>query len=208
MEGETRMKKLLCLMVALLMCLSVSAVAEGVPSKTTDDLTHGEVEGGNIPADSAFFIRPMTEKDSGYPERKAICDIEIAKMAAEKDKADYFADAKNSEGAPVSVKKMLDAETIDVNEFCPLIAGNYEESYGKVTAKMQFATPYEKDEKVVVLIGIVTLEKDGQTVAWTAYEGVGLGAEDSMPGGIRVELNPEIILAVQDGIALIAIASK
>ena len=141
MEGETKMKKLLCLMVALLMCLSVTAMAESVPSKTTDDLISFEVAAENMPADSGFFVKPVDENDPVYQETLAVCEAEIEKLSAAENVADYFANVKDSEGNPVSLQEMLGTETINVYEFCPLIAGNYEEAYGKVTAKMLFSTP-------------------------------------------------------------------
>lgn len=70
---------------------------------------------------------------------------------------------------------------------------------------MQFSTPYEKDEKVIVLIGLAKENQDGvQSIEWTAYEGIGVEEQ----GCIQVELDPEIILAIQNGTALLAIVSK
>lgn len=197
------MKKFVCLMVALLLCLSACALAESVPSKTTEDMIKIEVSGENLPADATFFVKPVDESDPVYQERVEVSDAEIAKLVAAAEKVAYFGNVKDSEGNPVSLTEMLGVETINVYEFCPLIAGNYEEAYGKVTAVMLFATPYEKDELVAVLIGLVTAENGEQVVEWTAYEGI--GQED---GSIRVELDPDMVKKVQDGVALLAIASK
>ena len=77
---------------------------------------------------------------------------------------------------------------------------------------MFFSTPYEKDEKVLVMIGIVTVLENGtQDVAWQVFEGIGLGAVESQEesvGSIQVELTPEIVMAIQNEIALLAIVSK
>ena len=47
--------------------------------------------------------------------------------------------------------------------------------------------------------------------SWVAYEGVGAEVENAgveEQGCIQVELNPEIILAIQEGTALLAVVSK
>lgn len=63
------MKKFICMLAALVLCLSVSvaAVAAGaVPSKTTGDMTKFEVSGENLPEDSNFFIRPVGANEEAY----------------------------------------------------------------------------------------------------------------------------------------------
>ena len=121
---------------------------------------------------------------------------------------------------------------LDVFEFGPIVAGNYVEEYGKVTANMLFSTPYEKDQKVVVLIGIAKVndEKKSQLaegeelnsdciddIEWVAFEGVGQDAvedQEETYGCIKVELTPEIVLAIQQAAedagttALMAVVSQ
>lgn len=43
------MKKMVCLVLALLLCLNAAALAEYVPSKTTGDFTQIEATGENLP---------------------------------------------------------------------------------------------------------------------------------------------------------------
>ena len=53
-----------------------------------------------------------------------------------------------------------------------------------------------------VLIGIVT----ENNVAWTVFEGVAVGSETvEAQGTIEAVLTPEIVLAIQDGTALVAV---
>ena len=178
------MKKVVALLIALMLCLTAVAFAEAVPSKTTGDMTAFKVAGENVPADAKFAI--------GAAAANELSAAEVANLKA-KGVAAYF-------GEDVE----LDADAT-VNEFCPFVASNYEEAYGNVKATMQFPTPYTAGEKVVVLIGLVTENTDGtQSIEWVAYEGVGVGSE----GAIEVELDAAIIVAAQNGTALMAVASK
>lgn len=119
------------------------------------------------------------------------------------------------DGNEVNIKEILGLapdEEPQVFEFCPAIAGGFQEDCGKVTASMLFPTPYEEGETVVVMIGIVTTLKDGsQVIVWKAFEGVGMGAvEDAEEtyGCIKVEFPPEIVNAIQNETALMAVISK
>lgn len=185
------MKKFVCL-VALVLCLTSVAFAEAVPSKTTGDMVKFEATAENLPADAGFSIY-ATEKED-------VCQAEIAKLAKSGSVAEYFGEVTNAAGEVVSLSAMLGSDTLNVFEFCGIAAENYDASYGNVTVKLTFSTPYAKDEKVAVMIGLV----EAQSVIWTAYEGVGV--EDQ--GSIQVELDSEIVLAIQNGNALLAVVSK
>lgn len=206
------MKKFTCLVIALMLCMTATAFAESIPSRMTDDMTIVEVETENPQTDSGFFIKPVVEEDVDYQNRIDTCNAEIEKLAVSSDVETYFGEVIDNEGNAVSIKEILGTDTLNVFEFCPLIAGGYEESYGKVIAKMIFSTPYEKDEKVVVMIGLVTVDENGvQTIQWIAYEGIGLGSVEGVAeemGGIQVELDPEIVKAIEEGITLLAVVSK
>lgn len=206
------MKKFTCLVIALMLCLTATAFAESVPSRMTGDMTSIEVAAENMPADSGFFIQPVPADDPVYQEKIVVCNAEIEKLAGSSSVETYFGEIKDNEGNIVSLKDVLGTDTLNVFEFCPLIAGEYEEAYGKVTAKMLFSTPYEKDEKVIVMIGLVTVDVNGnQSIQWTAYEGIGLGAVEGATeemGGIQVELDSEIVKAIEEGTALLAVVSK
>lgn len=199
------MKKIISMFVALVLCLSVSAFAESVPSKTTGDLVQFEVEADNLPANSGFFIQPIAENDGTHQQDVEICQDEITKLAQSETVAAYFGEVKNAVGEAVDVKELLGSDTLNVYEFCVLTAGWYQESYGDVNVKMLFSTPYEKDEKVVVMIGLVTMDQNGtQNIEWIAYEGIGVGEQ----GCIQVKLDSKVILAIQNGTALLAVVSK
>lgn len=207
------MKRIACLALALLLCLTATALAESAPSRTVCDMTDTEVVPQNPSDDSGFFIKVLLERDSVHQKRFDACDIEIAKLAASPDAETYFGAMTDNEGKPVYPKEILETDCLNVYEFWPIIAGGYDESYGDVTARILLPTPYEKDEKVMVMIGLVTFDEDeenGQRVEWTAYEGVGLGVQtDSVEdmGAIQVEFDPEIVIEIQEGLALFAVIS-
>ena len=198
------MKKFTCLMLSLLLCLaSVAAFAESIPSKTAADLTSFDVTAESLPANSGFFLRTVKDDETDYQKQLDICKDEIAKLAAAETVEAYFGDE--------TLKEKVGVDKLNVFEFAPVIAGGYDKSYGKVTAKMLFSTPYEKDEKVVVMIGMVSENTDGTyAVEWTAYEGKGIEADANQVenlGRIEVEFDPVIVAAIQDGTALLAIVS-
>lgn len=206
------MKKFSCLVLALLLCLTATAFAESTPSRMTSDLTKIEVGAENLPEDSGFFINPIVADDETYQEHIAACSSELEKLAASQDVETYFGEITDNEGNVISLKALLGTDILNVFEFCPLVAGEYEEAYGKVTAKMLFSTPYEKDEKVIVMIGLVTVDENSvQCVQWTAYEGIGIGSVGGTAetmGGIQVEFDPAIVKAIEEGIGLLAVVSK
>lgn len=214
------MKKLVCFVLTFMLCLSTAAMAESVPSKTTSDLTRFDVVAENQPNDPGIYLLPVNEVTVGeqlpdYQERIDICQVEIEKLSGSETVESYFADVTDSDGNTVDLKALLGVDedaVLNVFEFCPAIAGGFQEDCGKVTATLLFSTPYEKDEQVIVLIGIVTILEDGtQTVAWQVFEGIGLGAvegQEETYGSIQVELTPEIVAAIQNELALLAVVSE
>ena len=215
------MKRFVCIILALVLCAS-AAVAESVsvPSKSTLDMTHFEVVAEKQPEDENIFLLPVNdvtvveENKVFYQERIDVCEKEIQKLAVSESVESYFGEVKDAEGNVVDIKEKLGVEkeaVLDVFEFCPAVAGGFKEDCGKVTAKMRFSTPYKKEEKVLVMIGIVTILDDGtQVVDWQMFEGFGLGeieGEEENFGAIQVELTPEIVAAIQNGMALMAVVS-
>lgn len=173
-------KKFVSIFVAAMMCMASVAFAEPVPSKGAMDLNNFEVVPENLPegmtADD-LFIAPVTEQVMGenlhdYQARLDICQLEINKLAQFPNVEEYFGEITDAEGNVVTLAQILGIELkegevlpLNVFEFCPLIVGGYEEVFGKVTATMLFATPYEKDEKVAVMIGIVNQDEDAAPIA-------------------------------------------
>lgn len=210
------MKKIVCLTLALLLCLSAVALAEEVvPSKNTSDMVVVEVDPAlntNVPADSGFVVIPVLEEDEAqaveYADNIALCREEIVKLmesaAGGTDASGveaYFGEVRDSEGNVVVLSEALSAPALNVYEFMPLVAVNYDETYGNVTLTFQFKTPYAQDEPVLVLIGLRNAETG--EMEWTVFEGIGVGEE----GAVQVEFTPEILKAIQEDNALLAVVS-
>lgn len=210
------MKKIVCLTLALLLCLSAVALAEEVvPSKNTSDMVVVEVDPAlntNVPADSGFVVIPVLEEDEAqaaeYADNIALCREEIVKLmesaAGGTDASGveaYFGEVRDSEGNVVVLSEALSAPALNVYEFMPLVAANYDEAYGNVTLTFQFKTPYAQDEPVLVMIGLQNAETG--EMEWTVFEGIGVGEE----GAVQVEFTPEILKAIQEDNALLAVVS-
>lgn len=189
MKGVFPMKKILCMALVLVLCLGAAALAENenVPSKTTEDLAKVEAVAENGVSISIFVYQ------SDY------ADEQLKKLQEAPSISEYFGGIRQENGAVASLTDLLGSEEIEVNEFAALGVENYDASYGKVTAKFLFSTPYAKDDKVIVLVGLT----DGGVV-WYAFEGTVIDDE----GTIEVVFNPDILVKVQEDGGLIAIASK
>ena len=210
------MKKIVCLTLALLLCLSAVALAEEVvPSKNTSDMVVVEVDPAlntNVPADSGFVVIPVLEEDEAqaaeYADNIALCREEIVKLmesaAGGTDASGveaYFGEVRDSEGNVVVLSEALSAPALNVFEFMPLVAANYDEAYGNVTLTFQFKTPDAQDEPERVMIGLRNAETG--EMEWTVFEGIGVGEE----GAVQVEFTPEILKAIQEDNALLAVVS-
>lgn len=209
------MKKIVCLVLAALLCLSMAALAEeAVPSKNTSDMVSVEIDPAlnpNLPADSGFVAFPVLEEDATqaeeYAESIALCQEEIVRLMAAAGGTDasgveaYFGTVRDSEGNEVALSEALQAQMLDVFEFMPLVVQNYGGAYGDVTLTIQFKTPYEEGEPVLVLIGIQNAGTEA--MEWTAFEGAGAGEA----GAVQVTFTPEILTAIQENVALLAVVS-
>ena len=243
------MKKLLSILLAMLICMSMAAcgeskeealansttndaVAEQTPEESTDvqteepaeeamseapasksreNMTEFTVKAENMSSDSCV-IRPVLEADENeYKELLDTCKAEVEALSASESFDKYFGTVNNKDGEEVDLKKLLGVDNLNVFEFFPVIASGIEEGCGNVEVEMLFATPYEKDEKVVVMVGIVTENEDGtHSVEWTAFDGVGVESESEnveSKGCIKVELNEEMALKIQENTALLAVVS-
>lgn len=163
------MKKTIALLLALALLLTAAGTALATDSKGGKDYNTG-------------FIFKVSEEEADVEW----ANEELAKLKEAATLADYFGEADLRGGEAV-------------NEFWPVIASGYEESMGEQEIKMTFATPYEKDTDVAVLLGF----KANDSVEWQSFAGKVL--EDSV---IAFKLDPDTILRVQENKALLAIVSK
>lgn len=206
------MKKIVCLVLAMLLFATTAMAA--VTSKTTADLIHVDVtiENATEEREETPYIAPVVlpeNEEDMTPEEKAVAEVvntEYDKLTAtaQTTKVEtYFGNVKDETGADVDLREMLGAEEneeLNVHEFGPVTAGGFTVEDGKATAALSFATQYEENTEVVVMIGLVA--EDG-TVAWQAFKGVAMET-----GAIKVTFPAEVLVAIQSGTALMAIVSK
>ena len=182
------MKKIVAIALTLaLLCGAVTVFADTltVPSKTTEDLTTFEVTVENPVDGKAVILVPIANQEEA--------EAELAKIQAAKSVVDYF-----GEEAGKVITDTLGTE-ISLDEFMAVIEQGYEEGMGAATVTAKVATPYEKDEKAVALIGMA---KDGE-LAWNAYEAVGLA-----DGRLQFVVDADTMLKLMNGTALYGICSK
>ena len=183
------MKKIIAIALTLvLLCGAVAVFADTTittPSKTTGDLASFEVTVENPIAGKTVILVPVADQKNA--------EAELEKIQAAKSVEDYF-----GEDAGKALTDIL-GNDISLDEFMAVTEQGYEEGMGAATVFTKVATPYEKDEKAVALIGIA---KDGK-LAWNAYEAVGL--ED---GRIQFVVDANTMLKLMNGAALFAICSK
>ncbi len=193
-------------LLTFLLCMT-AASAETIPSVTIGDLTQIEFDVEN-PQDVGFYLRIVAESEVEYAAHWDACRIEIANISAAESLQGYFKNARDAQGTPFDAAAFLDAQNLYCHEFTPVIAGNYTDELGLVTARFLFPTPYEKGEQVVVMIGLVSVDEEGgQAVQWIAHPGTAVEAADQ---SIRIEVvfEPETVMGIQEGIALLAILSR
>ena len=197
------MKKIIAIALILVMlCGAVSVFADTeltTPSKTTDDLTTFEVTVESPVDGKAVAILPINENTvddiTKYQANLDAAEAELEKAQNAKTLEAYF----GNEVAEKIAAILGDNAGISMDEFLAVIEQGYEDGMGNATVTAQVATPYEKDEKVAVMIGIL---KDG-ALTWNAYEAVGL--ED---GRIQFTVDAETMKAIGTDIALLAVCSK
>ena len=212
------MKKLICLMMALLFVCGV-AFAQGTPSITIGDLSNSLVKAENL-ADAAaagMFVEPLNEFSprfmlEEYQELIQLGADELEKLMTAEKVTDYFGNViVDSTGETRALLDLFDGNEPVIYEFAPIIAGGYQVSYGHVTATLLFATPYNPGDEVAVLIGIVNYgesEDEETTVEWHALKGTCVTVpEYDDAEGIEVRFTPEMMTILQDVDTLVAIAS-
>lgn len=210
------MKKMFAIVLALLLCMTSFAIAETAPSITMGALPiiHEWITENEAGPD--FWVKLLnqlqdTMAEDEYNAYLDILQVEIDKLAAAESVEAYFGPLTDDTGAEIKLTEKLGTDEVKVHEMHVVLAAGYAEEYGPVTARCLFATPYEENEQVVVMFGIVTANEDGtQSVAWKAYDGIASVASASVEeaGQIQVVLNPEMMLAIQNGTALLAVVSK
>lgn len=196
------MKKLISLALAMLLCVSAVAMAE--PSKSTANMTSVLDVKSEAALPAGFIIAPITD-DTATEEQAEQCKQmvqEIYEAAKAGSLLKYFGDLQDYAGESIDLQKVLGTDNPVVNEIMPLIVKNYDSACGKVTVTFKFATPYQQDEPVVAVIRV--LDPATGKVTQVGLMGKGTGAD----GAVELEFPAEVMMAIQNGIATMAIVSK
>ncbi len=191
------MKKILALVLALVLLL-MTGVALAESSKGGDDNNGADVKPVGpgyipVPGGPEFFIKITEEED-----KIAWANAEIARMQAAENYQTYFEQAN-------AIAAILDDPEYLVNEFWPIIAGNYKDEMGDIETVFYFATLYELDQDVAVEVGFeMGKDEEGNSIMeWKTFPGK--GQED---GSIIVTFDGQTVKDVEAKSALMAIVSK
>lgn len=192
------MRKCVALVMTLL-CLTALLVspvlADGPESPATDSINQATTE---TPGVYVYLGTKDVSDEVAETQEK-----EVEKLAAAESPKAYFGTVKDAEGKEVDVEELLESKELKVQELQPLVIEGYKKDMGDLTMNMTFATPYEKDAKVIVMIGFVT----EAGIEWVALEGVGVESEDDA-GSIQVVIPDELAERIQAEQTLVAIVSK
>lgn len=206
------MKKIVSLLLVLGLCFSAVALGEDTAalSKTMADLITVEVAFENPISgseDALIVLFPsLTEEEKGrYAEELRIGEEQLRLLEEAESPVVYFGALRDPEGNPATMEKQLGTDNVDVNEFFLIVIGNYRPEYGDATLKMELPTQYREDDKFAVMIGIVTTDENGnQQVDWVIYPARSV-IGDHGQNQVEVTLKPDILMAVQDNIGLMAV---
>ncbi|MBR3016568.1 MAG: hypothetical protein IKH57_05740 [Clostridia bacterium] len=180
------MKKIVCLVFALMLCLSV-AMAEAPVSPTSLLKVIVDPEGpAFLPVDEAF----MGPYAANFQRQIELCNREVPKLAASSVE-EYF--------AGIDAKAIVGADELNVYEMYGLVVAGFKAEDGDYTITIQFPTPYTPGDKVAVAMGT----DNGENVDWTAVEG-----NITDDGSVQFVVGIETLLALQAGVAMIAVISK
>lgn len=180
------MKKIVCLVFALLLCLSV-AVAEAPVSPSSLLKVIVDPEGPCfLPVDEAF----MGPAVLNFKRQMDLCNRELPKLAAS-TVDEYF--------QGIDAHAIAGEGDLQVYEMYGVVASGFKAEDGDFTITIQFPTPYPAGAPVCVAIGL----DNGETVDWTAFAGE--GTED---GSVKFVIDIDTLLAVQNGLGLIAVISQ
>ena len=103
-----------------------------------------------------------------------------------------------------------DVDAMEMYEFAPLTAIDYDLKYGDEIATLAFATKYLPEQTLVALIGIVqgVDEEGNQIVEWTALKANAVEDEaDPEQGYVRIYFLQDLVPEIENGKAMIAILS-
>lgn len=184
------MKKWTTLGVAALMTLSMATAYAAVPSKTTTDISR--VVSVSTASDAqGWTVEVIEDKEPVVEEITKIYDAVVVQKQAP---IEYFPEENQEEVA--LLLEDLDVKTLEMNEFVTIDEVNYDEQYGDAEVIFEFTTMYEQGQRIVVLVGYYTGERDenGQyIVEWVTFE-----AEALEDGTVKVIFTQEQLVRLKE----------
>ena len=174
------MKKIISLVLALILSLSVASALAATKSPGTND---------------SYDTESLVGRLILIPDSKLAAELlEILKASASID--DFFGEVITVDGTKVLLSDLLGTDKLTVNEF---VGVTYEGPMDKkIKVAITVPSVYKEGERVIVVIGIV----EGEEVTWYGFEGT-----VNKKSQVIVELTPELFKAMKDKDCVIAIVS-
>ncbi len=193
-------KKFKVLALLLVLALSFNMVSVfAATSPKGQDLTKVESYKGtdNVVPEPAFIIYVTQPTDPWQQDMDAVAEL----TKAGKTPIEFFDDAVKADVANL-LPAGTDLAALQMNEFVPISALNYEEAYGDVTAAFEFPTQYAEGQPLVALAAVYTLV-NSVTNEWSA-EWFACAAEAKM-GKVYITFPADYVAKLEGGWGSLAI---
>lgn len=196
------MKRLISLIMALALCLSLMGLAMAAPSPGMgsvlkfDVVRLGKGGMGIGEGDGAPRIIPVHELTLGedlihFDIWTAMGDYELDKLLDSRGKGTYFGEVTDEEDRKVNLREELHADKVYIFEFYPVIAYGFAPGFEEAEVIMEFPTYYKEGESVLMLVGSVQASVDGEVSEdWLTYSVV--HTDDGLDVEIY-EYEPEVL---------------
>ena len=174
-----------------------------VPTATKIEMIDRLSQCGFADIQSAAFVHPKAVPNMADAE-EVLAEIAKVFTAVNTDgmaPIEYFAEDVQAAVAAL-LPEGFDLKTLELNEFVTVDQSGYTDAIGDVTAYFEFATPYALGQKLVMLLGFYSGEKDAQDnyeVEWVA-----LAAEVQEDGLVAVTIPAECMVKMQTSKAVAA----
>lgn len=174
------MKKFMAMMMAITLILTVAVASAAVPSITTNDTTI-------VTKPDTFKIYVADPSDVAQQQIKDLYDY-VNAADGTKAPAGFFSDDVQAEiGA--KLPEGVSLEDLQVNEIISLKVEDYDTTFGDVVVQMAFATVYDADAVVVVLLTLISA--DG------TMEQVTVDASVNADGTLSITYTQDVLVKMQ-----------
>ncbi len=188
------MKKMVAFwLVVTVLLMGITAFA-AVPSKTTSDISQvvNRASVTKVALSNDFTIEIVDDTELAVAEFDKIYNHAVAQGKAP---VIYFSEELQSQVAE-KLSPDFDLSTLELNEFVSIKAKGYQESFGDIEAALKFATKYELNQDIVVLLGLFDGQKDASgnyNVSWTVVE-----AQAQEDGQLKILFPQGVMVSLQN----------